>query len=43
VDFVLGKWLPEELPVVKEKILKSVQIIDSFISIGLERTMNLYN
>lgn len=43
VDFVLGKWLPEEMPVVKEKILKSVQIIDSFISIGLERTMNLYN
>lgn len=43
VDFVLGKWTPSELPVVKEKILKSVEIIESFAAQGIERTMNLYN
>jgi PTH1 family peptidyl-tRNA hydrolase len=43
IDFVLGKWTPEELPVVKEKILKSIDIVESFASQGIERTMNLYN
>ncbi len=43
VDFVLGKWRQEELPYVKDKILKSVQIIESFAAIGLERTMNQFN
>ncbi len=43
VDFVLGKWTPEELPIVKEKILKAIEIIESFASIGLERAMNQYN
>ncbi len=43
IDFVLGKWRPDELPVIKAKILKSIDIIESFISIGLERSMNLYN
>ena len=43
VDFVLGKWTPSELPVVKEKILKSLDIIESFASVGIARTMNTYN
>lgn len=43
VEFVLGRWTKDELPVVKEKILKSVDIIESFATIGLDRTMNLYN
>jgi peptidyl-tRNA hydrolase, PTH1 family len=42
-DFVLSKWWPEELPLVRLKIEKSVELIESFISIGIERTMNLYN
>ncbi|MBS1914647.1 MAG: aminoacyl-tRNA hydrolase [Bacteroidetes bacterium] len=42
-DFVLSKWWPEELPLVRLKIEKSVEIIESFVSIGIERTMNLYN
>ncbi len=42
-DFVLGKWLKEEKPVVEYKIQKSVEIIESFASIGLERTMSLVN
>jgi len=43
VDFVLGRWKPEEIPVVKEKLLKSVDFIESFASVGLEKTMSLYN
>ncbi len=43
VDFVLGKWTPEEVPIVNRKIEKSVEIITSFAAIGLEKTMNLTN
>lgn len=42
-DFVLGKWLPNEVEMVKLKIEKSVEIIENFASIGIERTMNLVN
>ncbi len=42
-DFVLGKWNREELPLVKLKIDKCVEIIESFAAIGLDKTMNLYN
>lgn len=43
VDFVLGKWTPSELPIVKEKVLKSVDIIESFAAQGIVKTMNQYN
>jgi PTH1 family peptidyl-tRNA hydrolase len=43
VNFVLGKWTGAERPVVRQKIEKSVEIIESFVSIGIERTMSLYN
>lgn len=43
VDFVLGRWLPEEQGVVQQKIDKSVEIIESFATIGLEKTMNTVN
>ncbi len=43
IDFVLGKWTPDELPIVKEKLLKSVDIIESFAAVGIERTMNTFN
>jgi PTH1 family peptidyl-tRNA hydrolase len=43
VPFVLGKWFPEEVKTINNKIEKCVEIIESFAAIGLERTMNLYN
>jgi len=43
IDFVLGRWTAEELPVVKAKIEKSVETIENFVFIGLDRTMNLVN
>ena len=42
-DFVLGKWRPDELPLVKYKIEKCVEIIESFASIGIERSMTNVN
>jgi PTH1 family peptidyl-tRNA hydrolase len=43
VEFVLGKWKKEETPVIHYKIDKSVEIIESYASIGIDRTMTLYN
>ena len=43
VDYVLGKWSDCELPLVKVKIDKCVEIIEDFMSIGIERTMNEVN
>lgn len=43
VDFVLGRWTKDELPYVKDKILKSIDVIETFASAGLERAMNTFN
>lgn len=42
-EFVLGKWKQSELPLVKHKIEKSVEIIESFAAIGLVQTMSMVN
>ncbi len=43
VDFVLGKWKSSEEPIVDEKVDEAVEIIKSFVTQGVDRTMNLYN
>lgn len=43
VEFVLGRWTPTEMAVVKDKVLKSCEAIESFAAVGLERTMNIFN
>ncbi len=43
VDYVLGRWFPEQLPIIVKKIQVSVQIIEDFVISGLERTMNNAN
>lgn len=43
VEFVLGRWNKEELPIVNAKIEKSVETVENFVFTGLERTMNLVN
>lgn len=43
VDFVLGKWSAGEMPLVKLKIEASVEVIESFIFSGIERTMTEVN
>ena len=43
VEYVLGKWRKEDLPLIKIKNEKAVQVVESFVFMGLERTMNDYN
>ena len=43
VGFVLGGWADSERPMVQLKTEKSVELIENFVSIGIDRTMNLYN
>jgi PTH1 family peptidyl-tRNA hydrolase len=42
-EFVLGRWFPEELPIVKQKMEKCTEIIENFVFTGIERTMNEAN
>ena len=42
-DFVLGKWLKAEEPVVVFKIEKCIDIIESFIASGIDQTMSAFN
>lgn len=43
IDYVLGTWTKEESNGLPERTDKAVEIIKSFASIGLQRTMNLFN
>jgi PTH1 family peptidyl-tRNA hydrolase len=43
VDFVLGKWQADELPVVLQKIDTCVEVIEQFVLVGIDATMTQYN
>jgi PTH1 family peptidyl-tRNA hydrolase len=43
VDFVLGKWGESELPIVRKKIEKCAEVIENYVVMGVERTMNTVN
>jgi PTH1 family peptidyl-tRNA hydrolase len=43
VDFVLGKFNEEEQKLLPELVKHSIDSIESFAQIGLERTMNFFN
>jgi len=43
VEFVLGKWTTNEIPLVELKINNSIEVIESFIFTGIERTMTDVN
>ena len=43
VDFVLGRWAQNERKLIDLKIEKSVEVIESFATIGLSRTMTFAN
>ena len=43
VEFVLSKWFKEEIPVVKVKIDKCIEVIESFATVGIDKTMSHVN
>ena len=43
VEYVLGRWTTEETALVKKKIEASVEVIESFVLSGIDRTMNHAN
>ncbi len=43
VEYVLGKWFPEEMQIVREKIEKCIEVIENVSVIGIERTMSMVN
>jgi peptidyl-tRNA hydrolase, PTH1 family len=43
VNFVLGKWHPEELEIVNPQLKVCASLVDSFVTAGPERTMNQFN
>ena len=42
-DFVLGKWTKEETPMVRLKLEKSIDVIETFASQGIATAMNQVN
>jgi PTH1 family peptidyl-tRNA hydrolase len=43
VEYVLGKWNNNELPMVKYKLVKTVEEVECFILAGIDVAMNQYN
>ncbi len=43
VDFVLGQWAEDERPLVLKKIETCVHVLEDFVLMGIENTMNKYN
>ncbi|MDR2926746.1 MAG: aminoacyl-tRNA hydrolase [Cytophagaceae bacterium] len=43
INYVLGRWLPDEEVALAERFAKTSEIIHSFTTVGIARTMNLYN
>lgn len=42
-DFVLGHWTPGEAAELSDKIKMAEEMVKSFVSLGIQQTMNLYN
>lgn len=43
VDYVLGSWTPEEQAELPERVRHAADAIPSFVTAGIERTMNQFN
>ena len=43
VEFVLSRWYQEEIPLVRLKIEKCIEVIENFALIGIDKTMNTIN
>ncbi len=43
IEYVLSKWFPEDVNLVQRKVNECTEILEDFATIGIERTMNIYN
>ncbi|OIR12898.1 peptidyl-tRNA hydrolase [mine drainage metagenome] len=43
VEFVLGRWWPEEQAIVQQKTEKCLEVIEAFATVGIEKAMNMVN
>lgn len=43
IDFIIGNFKPAEEELLKKTIKQAKKVLESLISVGLERSMNLYN
>ena len=43
VEYVLGKWTSSESSIVKLKVEKTVEVVETFILAGIDTAMNQYN
>ena len=43
IEYVLGNWTKTEDNFLEEYILKAIEIVESFCTNGVDRTMNIYN
>jgi len=42
-DYVLGRWTSEETKTLLPRVMEAVEMIKSFILVGPDRTMNIFN
>ncbi len=42
-EYVLGRWDESELPMIKEKMKMAAEMVISYVTVGADRTMNLFN
>jgi peptidyl-tRNA hydrolase, PTH1 family len=43
IDYVLGRWFPEQIPVVTERIKLAAKAVEEFVLGGIDNAMNKYN
>ena len=43
IDFVLGKWKPSELDIIEPRLEVTANFIKSFVTQGVDQTMNQMN
>jgi len=42
-DYVLGQWTKKEVEFMIPQVEKAVEMVKSYVTLGIDRTMNLFN
>ncbi len=42
-EYVLGRWFPEQVPIVNERIKLAAKAVEEFVLAGIDRAMTQYN